>query len=326
MGAWGVSIFSDDLAIDVKDDYQDYTYFFTEEKEITGKLIENYKESLRLDEERPVFWYALAICQWKTGRLEEEVKKQALYYIDHPENDMNLQLWKNLAETTEDVKEKKVYADLYQERKKVLQKLKSKLNSPMPAIKPRKIKTGKPALFETGDIVRVELDNKAFQRFRRSEKFLSEDQMGKIEKLFEDNHFYMIKIGERKDLIDSMFLGKENDEKYVKYSEKYCLFDWIGKEELSSEQISMLPIAGIPKVGRDGSVIEDSDIRECKVFALSNYNLTYPDIYSYYEGRYMKVSQLKKVYNDKTLIPQVKNEISYDELLRKAIVYFALLK
>ena len=42
------------------------------------------------EDDAPVFWFAMADMQWNYGRLQEEVKKKALYYL----NDMkNLQRW-----------------------------------------------------------------------------------------------------------------------------------------------------------------------------------------------------------------------------------------
>lgn len=34
------------------------------------------------EDDAPVFWFAMADMQWNYGRLQEEVKKKALYYLN----------------------------------------------------------------------------------------------------------------------------------------------------------------------------------------------------------------------------------------------------
>ena len=54
MGAWGCSIFGDDLAADVKDDYKELTFFLEEDAKIKETILQHYKESLYMDGERAV--------------------------------------------------------------------------------------------------------------------------------------------------------------------------------------------------------------------------------------------------------------------------------
>ena len=107
MGVWGCSIFGDDLAADVKDDYKELTSFLEDDAKVKETLLQRHQESLSMDDERVVFWYAFALCQWKDGRLEADVKEKAIYYIDHPEEDGNLQLWKDAAEEAQDARKKR---------------------------------------------------------------------------------------------------------------------------------------------------------------------------------------------------------------------------
>ena len=114
MGTWGTKIYEDDTASDVKEEYIDLLKQGIENEEATNRLIEGY--DTEDEEEGPIFWFALANIQWEYGRLLENVKKQALYYI---ESGIELERWE------EDKK-------LYEKRKEVLKELEEKLNSPMP--------------------------------------------------------------------------------------------------------------------------------------------------------------------------------------------------
>ena len=82
MGAWGVAIFSDDLAADLRGDFRDLIGDGLTASEATDRLMAEYASSLDDPDERAVFWIALAAAQWKLGRLEERTKLAALQAID----------------------------------------------------------------------------------------------------------------------------------------------------------------------------------------------------------------------------------------------------
>lgn len=82
MGAWGVAIFSDDLAADLRGDFRDLIGDGLTSSEATDRLMAEYASSLDDPDEMPVFWIALAAAQWKLGRLEERTKLAALQVID----------------------------------------------------------------------------------------------------------------------------------------------------------------------------------------------------------------------------------------------------
>lgn len=92
MGAWGAGIFSDDLALDVRDDYRELIGAGHEGPEATRLLMEKYRGTIEDPEQSSVFWLALAATQWKTGRLEDWVKEKALQIIDSGED---LEKWKD---------------------------------------------------------------------------------------------------------------------------------------------------------------------------------------------------------------------------------------
>lgn len=115
MGCWGVGLYSDDVAIDVKEDYVEELKEGKSGIEATDKLLRIYADSLNDEDESTVFWLALADTQWKYGRLEERVKEKALEVI---RSGKNLEIWK------ED------NPKLLPKREKVLKELEEKLLSP----------------------------------------------------------------------------------------------------------------------------------------------------------------------------------------------------
>ena len=116
MGAWGANLYQDDVALDVKDEYKDNLRRGKTNEEAMQEIIDKYQELLEDAEDRGVFWLALADTQWNLGRLDEQVKEQALEII---ELGTDLKRWES--------NEK-----LYNKRKEILEKLKEKLLSPQP--------------------------------------------------------------------------------------------------------------------------------------------------------------------------------------------------
>ncbi len=75
MGAWGVAIFSDDLAADIRDDFRELIGDGLTPSEATDRLMEEYRSALDDSHELPVFWIALAVAQWKLGDWKLAPKK-----------------------------------------------------------------------------------------------------------------------------------------------------------------------------------------------------------------------------------------------------------
>ena len=116
MGAWGANLYQDDVALDVKDEYKDNLRRGKTNEETMQEIIDKYQELLEDEEDRGVFWLALADTQWNLGRLDEQVKEQALEII----------------ELGTDLKRWEINEKLYNKRKEILEKLKEKLLSPQP--------------------------------------------------------------------------------------------------------------------------------------------------------------------------------------------------
>jgi hypothetical protein len=126
MGAWGTGIFSDDNAADLRDDYRDLIGDGVAGPEATDRLIAQWSPRGDPDLE-PVFWLALSLTQWSCGRLEAQVKAEALRVI---EDGSAIRPW--LGGPDE------------RKRRKVLDAARAKLESPQPPeqkIKKRKLAT-----------------------------------------------------------------------------------------------------------------------------------------------------------------------------------------
>ena len=141
MGAWGANLYQDDVALDVKDEYKDNLRRGKTNEETMQEIIDKYQELLEDEEDRGVFWLALADTQWNLGRLDDQVKEQALEII----------------ELGTDLKRWEVNEKLYNKRKEILEKLKEKLLSPQPEEKRMpKYRTYK-CEWENGDVFAYQL-------------------------------------------------------------------------------------------------------------------------------------------------------------------------
>ena len=141
MGAWGANLYQDDVALDIKDEYKDNLRRGKTNEEAMQEIIDKYQELLEDAEDRGVFWLALADTQWNLGRLDEQVKEQALEII----------------ELGTDLKRWEINEKLYNKRKEILEKLKEKLLSPQPEEKRMpKYRTYK-CEWENGDVFAYQL-------------------------------------------------------------------------------------------------------------------------------------------------------------------------
>lgn len=166
MGAWGTAIYSDDIAMDVRDIYKEILGDGLSSEEATSAIIEMYNEEIEDEEDGPVFWISLADTQWKCGRLLESIKQKAIEIID---SGIDLEKWK------EDKND-------YKKRVKVLENLKMQLMSPQPPEKKMKkvFKSYNP--FELYDAISYKLLSGKFTIL----KVISEDENnGNVSPVFE---------------------------------------------------------------------------------------------------------------------------------------------
>ena len=122
MGLWSPALFGSDLACDIRADYGVLLAMGKTDQEAEDIIIQYYRDLFHTDTpDEQEFWIALAVCEWKRGRLRQQVKTIALHYL---EQGWDLPLWNTPGREKD-----------YRKRKKVIEELIEKLNSPMP---PRK--------------------------------------------------------------------------------------------------------------------------------------------------------------------------------------------
>ena len=116
MGVWGTAIFSDDLAADLRADYRMMIGDGLTGPEATERLLKQWAPSSEKDPDMAaIFWLALAVTQWKCGRLEDRIKAEAIRVID---DGSALHLWRG--------------TPLERKRATVLETTKKQLESPLP--------------------------------------------------------------------------------------------------------------------------------------------------------------------------------------------------
>ena len=78
MGAWGTGLYQDDIAMEVREYYQELLKKGISNEESLDCVLEAFEEVLEDADDAPPFWFGLADTQWKLGRLTDEVREQAL--------------------------------------------------------------------------------------------------------------------------------------------------------------------------------------------------------------------------------------------------------
>ena len=165
MGAWGANLYQDDVALDVKDEYKDNLRRGKTNEETMQEIIDKYQELLEDEEDRGVFWLALADTQWNLGRLDEQVKEQALEII----------------ELGTDLKRWEINEKLYNKRKEILEKLKEKLLSPQPEEKRMpKYRTYK-CEWENGDVFAYQLKSEYAKEQGLEDRYLIIQKIDEID-------------------------------------------------------------------------------------------------------------------------------------------------
>ena len=210
MGAWGVKIFQDDVACDVKDDYLNRLKVGYTNEEATKEVIERNEDFTSDYDDREIFWMALAATQWKYGRLLPEVKKEALKCI---QSGRNLERWED------DEKQ-------YEKRKKVLEELQEQLNSPQPPEKRvGRMKLSTPQ-WDVGDVLLYQIKGEKVKKHRYYGKYA-----------------LLRVVGIRRCNVGSL------PREYSNKLDIVALYNWIGEEEPDIEVIKSLPFMREKKIG-----------------------------------------------------------------------------
>lgn len=143
MGAWSVSITGNDTAQDLKSEYQ--AAFFYNDVETALAKIDSYvrEEFDETDEEEWCnYYYSLTDFMWKHGILIDSVKNRALEMID---SNFGLSLWEESG------------IKVLEKRKKVLSEFRARICNEQPQKKKIKIDCHMSTIFETGDLVAIQL-------------------------------------------------------------------------------------------------------------------------------------------------------------------------
>jgi hypothetical protein len=151
VGVWGPGIFSDDIAVDVRDEYRRLIGGGLDGPEATDKLLTSSAGIADDDEDGIPFWLALAATQWKMGRLEPRVLDRALAILDA---EADLERWQH-----ED-------PELVPKRRAALEKLRATLTTPQGS--ETKVRAGGrfKARFAPGDVISYRLPDGRYTAFR----------------------------------------------------------------------------------------------------------------------------------------------------------------
>jgi hypothetical protein len=107
MGAWGTGIFDDDLAVDVKDAWEDEINMGRSPADAARAVAEAFSEIAEDPDEGPILFISLATLQLEARAVENGIRTVALASIP-----ANLDRW-NVEATPEDAAERtRVLTDL----------------------------------------------------------------------------------------------------------------------------------------------------------------------------------------------------------------------
>ena len=112
MGAWGTAIFDDDLALDVKADFESSLEEGRTVSEAAQEILAEYDSVLDDEDEGPVVILALAALCLESGETDQELTSKAIAIIDSGEG---LERWEDAG------------PEALQARKNVLQALRGQL-------------------------------------------------------------------------------------------------------------------------------------------------------------------------------------------------------
>jgi hypothetical protein len=119
MGTWGPAIFDDDDAADLRDEYRFILADTQSDAAATDEAAREYEARFDRLEDTTAFWLALALIQWKLGRLDPRVRDSALRIIDEG---IDLAKWSD--------------SPVLQKRAAALHKARATVASPSPPPKP----------------------------------------------------------------------------------------------------------------------------------------------------------------------------------------------
>ncbi|HTK83921.1 MAG TPA: hypothetical protein VL625_02445, partial [Patescibacteria group bacterium] len=142
MGFWGIGLFSNDTACDIRDDYRQLIEDGVDDAEATRQIMAQYGPMFDDPDDGTSALLAFAVTQSKIGRLDPAVRDRALAVID---SGGDLALW-----TAENPK-------LVAKRKQVLAKARDQLTGPQPARKRLRRPSQPHCGLAAGDVLALDL-------------------------------------------------------------------------------------------------------------------------------------------------------------------------
>ena len=209
MGIWGCGLYQDDVTCDVKSNYLNWLRVGKTNEEATELMLEYYEDYIDDEDDAPPFWFALADTQWKYGRLHPKVKKEALRYL---KLGTSLERWKE-----ENPK-------LFPKRKKVLEELKKRLESPMPPEKKVTKLRMSHAKWKVGDVLLYQIHSNS----KSEEEFVNASKW--------NGKYILIRVI----AISYSNIGSLPRDKYYDSENKIIVYNWVGNEPPNLEIINRL--------------------------------------------------------------------------------------
>lgn len=146
MGTWGTDISENDKYMNLEIEFFELYNEGVDVETTTEKIVEKHNENLNSDEDSNNFWLAIADFQWQCKSLNREVLKKVKGIAV---SKCELELWKELESTTEDIKD----------RKNKLNEFITKISSPKKRAKRRIKKKLYNSIFKKGDLIVYKLEN-----------------------------------------------------------------------------------------------------------------------------------------------------------------------
>lgn len=211
MGTWDTGLYQNDLSADVRDDYISKLKAGKSDEEALNEILEEYKEESEDYDEKYDFYLALADTLWKKGRLTDMLKGKALEILEEDK-----------------VSERWMSEKIRKERIKVLDKLKEKLESPMPERK--KVPIHKPYKlgWEEGDVYYFKIEGPLnLVNYERLEKYVGSYVLVYVDKIYTEDWFVKGVVDEVADVYFLFRYEKPEkiedvmDSSYVKIHDNY---------------------------------------------------------------------------------------------------------
>lgn len=149
MGTWGTAIKSNDTSSDIYADFFELYNEGQEPAEISKKLIKENTELINNPDDCNNFWFVLALAQWETKSLEQELYEKVKSII---ESEQDLEVWRELDADESEIKKRKI----------VLEKFLDIISPDKPKAKARKKKRIKEPVFDKGACLTFKLENENF--------------------------------------------------------------------------------------------------------------------------------------------------------------------